>query len=163
MKRRVVDTNVGIVANGRNTNATLTCRAAAVDALASIVEGGRIVVDAVGEMEEEYRVHFNPSGQPGVGDRFFQAVLIDFAGKVERVELAKRADGSFADFPEDVALATFDPSDRKFAAAARKAAVPVLNAVDSDWLNHHEALLRNGINVDFVCGSDISSWYERGR
>jgi hypothetical protein len=121
------------------------------------------VVDAAGEMEEEYRVHFNPSGQPGVGDRFFQAVLIDFAGKVERVELAKRADGSFADFPEDVALGTFDLSDRKFAAAARKVAVPVLNAVDSDWLNHYEARLGNGINVDFVCGSDISSWYERGR
>jgi hypothetical protein len=159
MKRRVVDTNVGIVANGRNTNATLSCRAAAVEALASIVRAGRIVVDTAGEMEDEYRRYFNPSGQPGVGDRFFQTVLTDFAGKVERVELAKRADGSFADFPEDTDLAAFDPSDRKFAAAARKAAVPVLNAVDSDWLNYHDVLLRNGIDVDFVCGSDIALWF----
>jgi hypothetical protein len=49
MKRRVVDTNVGVVANGRNTNASLACRSAALDALASILREGRIVVDASGE------------------------------------------------------------------------------------------------------------------
>lgn len=161
MKRRVVDTNVGIVANGRNTNATLTCRAAAVEALNSILKAGRIVVDGAGEMEQEYRTYFNPSGQPGVGDRFFQAVLTDFAGKVERIDLPKRADGSFADFPEDAGLAAFDQDDRKFAAAARRANVPVLNAVDSDWLHHQEALRRNGIAVDFVCGLDIALWVSR--
>lgn len=159
MKRRVVDTNVGIVANGRNTNASLGCRLAALEALASLIEGGRIVVDSSGEMQSEYRTYFNPSGQPGVGDRFFQAVLTDFATKVERVDLARRPDGSFADFPEDADLATFDPSDRKFAAAARRVGVAVLNAVDSDWLDHYEALARNGITVDFVCGSDIALWF----
>jgi hypothetical protein len=159
MKRRVVDTNVGIVANGRNTNATLACRTAALRALASIVKGGRVVVDTAGEMEDEYRTYFNPSGQPGVGDRFFQTVLADFAGKVERVDLEKRPDGSFVDFPADPDLATFDPSDRKFAAAARKTAVPILNAVDSDWLDHYAALLRNGIAVDFVCGLDVALWF----
>jgi hypothetical protein len=152
MKQRVIDTNVGIVANGRDTNATLACRKAAVEALASILKSGRIVVDAAGEMEEEYRTYFNPSGQPGVGDRFFQSVLTDFVGKVERVELSKRPDGSFADFPEDADLATFDPSDRKFAAAARKAAIPVLNAVDSDWLSYREALLRNGLTSILCAG-----------
>ncbi len=159
MKRRVVDTNVGIVANGRNTNATLSCRLAALDALASIVNNGRIVVDSAGKMEVEYRAHFNPSGQPGVGDRFFQAVLMDFVGKVERVELAQRADGSFVDFPDDPALATFDLSDRKFAAAARKVGVAVLNAVDSDWSDHYAALVRNGIEVDFVCGLNTALWF----
>jgi hypothetical protein len=159
MKRRVIDTNVGVVANGRSSNATLACRLAAVEALVSIVKGGRIVVDAAGEMQDEYRAYFNPSGQPGVGDRFFQTILTNFAGKVERVILEKRADGSFVDFPEDADLATFDPSDRKFAATARKAIVPVLNAVDSDWLHHREALHRNGILVDFVCGLDIARWF----
>jgi hypothetical protein len=159
MKRRVVDTNVGIVANGRNTNATLSCRLAALNALASIMNGGRIVVDTAGDMESEYRTYFNPSGQPGVGDRFFQAVLADFAGKAERVYLEKRADGSFADFPMDSDLASFDPSDRKFAAAARKLAVPVLNAVDTDWLDHHDALTRNGLFIEFVCGLNTATWF----
>jgi hypothetical protein len=159
MKRRVVDTNVGVVANGRNTNATFACRLAALDALASIVREGRIVIDASGEMEAEYRTYFNPSGQPGVGDRFFQAVLTEFAGRVERIDLEKRADGSYADFPDDADLASFDYSDRKFAAAARKAGVPVLNAVDSDWLHYHEPLKRNGISVDFACGMNGALWF----
>jgi hypothetical protein len=160
MKRRVVDTNVGVVANGRNTNASLACRSAALDALASILREGRIVVDASGEMEAEYRTYFNPSGQPGVGDRFFQAILTDFAGRVERVELVRRPDGTYADFPDDADLVGFDVSDRKFAAAARRTGVAVLNAVDSDWLHYHEALKRNGIAVDFVCGMNGSHWFD---
>jgi hypothetical protein len=162
MKRRVVDTNVGIVANGRDTNATPACRLAALEALASIVDQGSIVVDTAGEMQEEYRKYFSPSGQPGVGDRFFQMVLMSFAGRVERVELEKRADGAFVDFPADGDLAGFDFADRKFAAAARKLNVPVLNAVDSDWLDCYEALVRNGIAVDFVCGLDSTVWIANG-
>jgi hypothetical protein len=162
MKRRVVDTNVGIVANGKDTNATMACRLAALDALASILNQGSIVVDMAGEMQEEYRKYFSPSGQPGVGDRFFQTVLMNFAGRVERVELEKGADGAFVDFPADGDLVGFDFSDRKFAAAARKLNVPVLNAVDSDWLDYYEALLRNGIAVDFVCGSDSAVWIANG-
>lgn len=160
MRRRVVDTNVGIVANGKNTNATLACRAAAVDALALIIKRGRIIVDSAGEMQEEYRTYFSPSGQPGVGDRFFQMVLTDFARKVERIDLDRRPDGSFVDFPDDAALAGFDLSDRKFAAAARKANAPVLNAVDLDWLDHRQTLAENGIIVEFVCGLEPSLWIE---
>ena len=59
MKRRVVDTNVAIVANGRKTNAGPKCRLAAVDALFDLIENGRIVIDAAGEMLAEYRPHIN--------------------------------------------------------------------------------------------------------
>ncbi len=155
-----MDTNVGIVANGRETNASPTCRQAAIDALASILRNGRIVVDAGGEIQREYRNYFNPSGQPGVGDRFYREVLINYRGKVERIDLERRPDGSFVDFPDDPDLAAFDPADRKFAAVARKGGVPVLNATDTDWLNHHDALVRNGISVEFVCGLDGTAWFE---
>jgi hypothetical protein len=154
MKRRVIDTNVAVVANGRNTNSSPRCRIAAVDALADILVRGRIIVDADGEMLAEYRRYCNPKGQPGVGDRFFREVLMNYAGKIERIRLEKEADGSHVDFPSDPALANFDFSDRKFAAAARKMSVPVMNATDSDWLNFHAALKRNGIRVEFLCGRD---------
>lgn len=158
MKRRVVDTNVAVVANGRNTNASLRCRLAAIDALHGLLRRGRIVIDEAGEMTAEYKVYCEPKGQPGVGDRFFHEVLMNYRGKVERISLAKRSDGSFVDFPADPVLVTFDLSDRKFAAAARKAAVPVMNATDSDWLHHYATLRQNGIEVEFVCGVSPAEW-----
>ena len=158
MKRRVVDTNVAVVANGRGTNASIPCRIAAVEALAGLVEKGRIVVDEAGEMLAEYRRYCSPQGQPGVGDRFFREVLMNYAGSVERIHLSKKPDGSFDDFPSDPELGSFDRSDRKFAAAARKTSVPVMNATDSDWLNFRKALSRNGIKVEFVCGSNRAGW-----
>jgi hypothetical protein len=161
MRRRVIDTNVAVVANGRETNASLKCRQSAIDALVLLLNRGRIVVDDAGEMTAEYRTYCKPKGQPGVGDRFFREVLMNYSGKVERVRLRKRADGSFSDFPSDPDLASFDRSDRKFAAAARKASVPVLNATDSDWLIHIEALEKNGISVEFVCGTDKAKWVGR--
>ena len=154
----MVDTNVAIVANGRNSNAALKCRAAFIDALARILESGRIIIDIGGEMLAEYRTYCSPHGQPGIGDRFFREVLMNYSGKVVRIELSKRADGSFVDFPADPDLAGFDPSDKKFAAAARKSNTPVLNSTDSDWLDHRAALERNGVTVEFVCGTVSGKW-----
>jgi hypothetical protein len=156
--RRVVDTNVAVVANGRAAHASVSCRLATLEFLDALVRRGRVVLDADGAIQQEYRRHLSPSGQPGVGDRFFQLILQSAPSRVERIELAKNELGEFVDFPEDPRLATFDSSDRKFAAAARKAAVPVANAVDSDWLDHLSALEANGIAVEFVCGADPSTW-----
>lgn len=158
MTRRVIDCNVAVVANGRNTNASLECRIAAIEALSTFLRVGSIIVDIAGEMLDEYRTYCDPKGQPGVGDRFFREVLMNYAGKVERIDLEKAPNGSFVDFPDDPELANFDLSDRKFAAAARKTSVPVMNATDSDWLDHQVALTRNGINLEFVCGTNRKTW-----
>jgi hypothetical protein len=153
----VVDTNVAIVANGRAGH-SVSCRLAALRFLDALIRDGRIVLDLAGAIQEEYRRNLSPSGEPGVGDRFFQVILQSAPSRVERIELARDEVGKYVDFPEDPRLATFDQSDRKFAAAARKAAVPVANAVDSDWLHHLTALEENGIAVEFVCGSDPVKW-----
>ena len=86
MKRRVVDTNVAIVANGTDTNASPSCQLATLEALRDILKGGRIVVDAAGDMLAEYRRLLSSSGQPGVGDQFLYEVLVNYGEKVERVE-----------------------------------------------------------------------------
>lgn len=159
MRRRVVDTNVLIVANGRDTNATTACRAAAIEALRQVLRDGRIVVDAADAILAEYRRHCEPKGQPGVGDRFFHEVLMRYDGKVERIHLETNEAGDYADFPDDPDLVGFDRSDRKFAAAARKSGAPVLNATDSDWLDFAAALERHGLKVSFVCGRTRDRWF----
>ena len=82
--------------------------------------------------------------------------------RVVRVQLTRRRDGSYADFPNDPLLASFDRSDQKFAAIARREQKPVLNATDTDWLHHRQALVRNGIQVEFICGCNNDHWFVSG-
>lgn len=160
MIRCVVDTNVAVVANGRDTNASIDCRLASIAFLKKLIARGRTTLDLGGEIQAEYRRHLNPSGQPGVGDLFYQMILSGALAQVERVELRRdEASGEFCDFPSDPALNGFDESDRKFVAAACAAGVPVANAVDSDWLDYKQPLRANGVVVDFVCGCDVTKWH----
>lgn len=163
MMRYVVDTNVPIVANGggRNRSAepkpSLSCREKAVDFLGKLSTRGQIVVDLAGEIQAEYMNHLNPSGQPGVGDRFLQLVLNSAPKRIYRVEVTKNGDG-FDDFPQDPKLANFDRGDRKFVAISVKARVPIAVAIDRDWANHRSVLKANGVNIRFICGTDETKW-----
>jgi hypothetical protein len=160
MLRRVIDSNVAIVANGRETNAGPKCRLRAIERLNELLADGQIVVDVAGEMIDEYRRYCEPKGQPGVGDRFFREILMNYEGKIERVHLEKDDEGNFVDFPKDPDLAGFDHDDKKFAAAGRKAQCPVANATDSDWLDYRVPLERNGVEIEFVCGTERADWLE---
>lgn len=169
MTRWVIDTNVPVVANGRHDGdkqPAPECRDAAVRFLTEVHnEKQHVVLDAEGEVQAEYRKKLNPSGQPGVGDRFYQAVLSDW-NLCERVCLPKRPDGEYADLPQAVIDDGFHSDDRKFAALAKRERIPVVNAVDSDWLDARDMLARNGIRVKFVCGCDAArragSQHDRG-
>lgn len=160
MKRRVVDTNVLVVANGRNTNATDSCREATIDGLKSIVDQARIVIDAAGEIVDEYRKHCEAAGQPGLGDQFFRLVLRNYQGRIERVDVPKNQDGSFANFPDDERLKAFDLSDRKFVATAVVSRAKIVNSTDSDWHEHFLALSESGVKIEFLCGTDSDSWFK---
>jgi hypothetical protein len=162
--RYVVDTNVPIVANGGKQTrkfdraVSAECRIKAIEFLEKLLKRGRIILDLGGEIQAEYLRHLNPRGQPSVGDRFLQVVLNSGPMRIERVDLGK-TDGEFDDFPNDPKHATFDRSDRKFVAAGRKAKASIVNAVDSDWLDHHDALLANNVRVRFICGCDKVKWF----
>lgn len=165
MTRYVVDTNVPIVANGRpdptdNRPPSIDCRLATVKFLQRIRRSGKVLMDQAGEIQAEYRTYLNASGQPGVGDRFYQDVLHSAPSKIERIELPKRGDGQYADLPQALIDANFDPSDRKFAALAKRENVPLVNATDSDWLNHSQTMKDNGIQVTMLCGCDPNGWFE---
>ena len=164
MTRWVVDANVPIVANGRDDGRRPVkpdCRSATVQFLIRIRKNKeQIILDKRGEVLAEYRRHLQPSGQPGVGDRFYHEILLNKM-QVERVDLPKRSNGEYRDLPQDVIDSGFDRSDRKFAALAKRENAPVVNAVDSDWLAARSLLAANGVRVKFLCGCDRDSWRVR--
>jgi len=160
MKAFVVDVNVPIVANGRKTHADLDCQNASVNALLEIVQTGMLVLDDQMQILDQYREYLNPSGQPGVGDAFMQWVWENQAviERCEQVSLTVSANG-FVEFPDDPTLNQFDFADRIYVAAAKasKNKPEVLNAVDSDWWEHRDALAQNGIRVSFLCPQHMES------
>jgi len=154
MKAFVVDVNVPIVANGRETHADLDCQNASVNALLEIVQSGMLVLDDQMQILDQYREYLSPSGQPGVGDAFMQWVWENQAviERCEQVSLTVSANG-FVEFPDDPTLNQFDFADRIYVAVAKasKNKPEVLNAVDSDWWEHRDALAQNGIRISFLC------------
>ena len=151
MTVRVVDTNVAIVANARDTHADLACQLACVEALRSLVASELVAIDDEQMIIAEYRRHLHHSGGPGVGDMFFKHVFNNQyqPARVRRVHVSQTEDDErgFEELPAN----TFDPSDRKFLAVAVVAEAAILNATDSDW-DENAALMSNlGVEVRQLC------------
>lgn len=164
MIRCVVDTNVPVVANGRPDPKearvpAIECRIAAVQFLQRLIASGRLVLDLAGDIQAEYRRYLLPTGQPGVGDRFYQIALQSAPHLVERVDLLRRSDGEYAALPQSLVDRGFDPSDRKFAALARQEGIPVFNSTDSDWIEADDILAEEAIEVRHLCGKDVRRWF----
>ena len=161
MPAYVIDTNVGVVANGKDCpQADPVCKLACIEKLKECVEflngkkQGHVVIDSGNEIFEEYRSYFDFKGQPGVGDMFFK-VLHErrfSTDNCERVTIKPDAEWGYEEFPHDEALDGFDPSDRKFVAVAVKShhSPVILNAIDSDWQEDAEALEKY-VKVEELC------------
>ena len=157
----VIDTNVIIVANGRDSpHASLQCVRACRDYLESVRESGAIVIDDAHLIINEYKNKVSPTGQPGVGDAFFKWLLTNLANpnRCCQVHIHQLSANNFREFPNDPALASFDPSDHKFVAVAitHPAKPSIYNAVDSDWVAAKEALAHHGITIEFLCPEQFS-------
>lgn len=153
----VVDTNVPIVANGQADHVSPACVLKCIRKLASVRNNGIIVLDNGMLILREYMDNMSMSGQPGPGDAFMKWIWQN-QGVVERCEQVTitplpEAPNNFDEFPVDARLASFDPDDRKFVAVARASRndPEVLNATDSDWWRHRQALHDNGVRVVFLC------------
>ena len=148
----VVDTNVAIVANGREgAEGDLRCRLNCVEKLEHVVQQGIVAVDDRGLIFEEYRRHLNFAGAPGVGDKFFKHMsdYQYYEGRVRRVPVTPSEDDrrGFEELPQN----GFDPSDRKFLAVALVAKAVVLNAVDGDWGENAALMEELEVQVDELC------------
>ena len=146
----VVDTNVAIVANGRETHADLECQLECAKRLKLLAERGIVALDDRRLIIDEYRGRLNSSGMPGVGDAFLKHLFNNQHqnNRVRKVAVKPSDDRrGFEGLPENA----FDRSDRKFLAVAVAAEAVVLNATDSDWNEHKELLEKVGVKVCQLC------------
>jgi hypothetical protein len=151
----VVDTNVGVVANGRADQAGPDCVLACVEALELVVSQGRLLVDDGMRIIREYQDNLSPSGAPGVGDRFLKWIWQNYSNDTvcSQVSVTEDAERGFEEFPDDPSLVGFDVSDRKFVAVALASGVraPILNSSDTDWWDYRTELAGHGIDIHFLC------------
>jgi hypothetical protein len=150
----VVETNVTIAANGRDTHATPACQYDCVELLeklASAKSRDQVLLDAGGLILDEYKPYLHYKGQPGTGDMFFK-YLHDhmYMGKrVIRVSITPVTDEArgFAELPVN----SLDKSDRKFLAVALVGGGTVVNAMDTDWHEQAAFIAALGVKVRQLC------------
>jgi hypothetical protein len=151
--KSVVDTNVPVVANRSSEQASPECVKTCAVRLGELTREGQVVLDDKWLILKEYMAHLSSSGQPGVGDAFLKWVLTNLCNPklCEQVVITPKNswETDFEEFPSDPALKDFDPEDKKF--------VSVAAAVDTEWWNMKEFLLKAGIKVDFLCEKDIKA------
>ena len=157
----VVDTNVAVVANGESPQASPNCVNICINRLKRIMGGEiKLVLDENRIILDEYSRNLYPNGN-NVGDRFLKWCYRNRTNP-EQCELvsitpAAHLENEFEEFPKDPELANFDLDDRKFVAVAHKhpEKPPILQAVDSQWLDFRDVLSRHGVTVEFICEDDI--------
>ncbi len=161
MTHWAVDTNVPRVANSPHdpTHAPPECVLECVRRVRELTANGGLLLDDGWRIIREYQSQLRSIGQPGVGDAFLRAVLTRHADPswCTLVPITAHAERGFEEYPADPALTAFDPSDHMFVAVALAGPQPavVLNAVDSDWWEHRDALQRNGVRVEFLCPGEM--------
>ena len=157
----IVDTNVAVVANGKSEQASEECVDTCIGRLEQIIRGEtKLVLDADWIILGEYSRNLHLRGTE-VGDRFLTWCLRNRTNP-EQCELVSvtpvtNLENEFEEFPKDSELANFDPDDRKFVAVAiaHCEKPPILQAVDSQWLDFRDVLLQHGVRVQFICEDDI--------
>ena len=147
----VIDTNVAVVANGRNTHADLQCQIACIEKLESITNRHTLAIDDKGLIFQEYQKHLNFNGQPGTGDIFFKYLFYNqhnkrkvFTCTITPVEDPRKG---FSELPDN----DLDSSDRKFLAVSVASNATIINATDSDWSEQAFLLRKLGVKVNQLC------------
>lgn len=157
--RYLIDTNVPLAANGAS-DAQPQCMLAAVQRLRQLQQQEILILDDTFLILKEYQNKLSPSGQPGVGDAFLLWAWRNHTNpqRCELITLEPDVDKDFTAFPDDPELASFDPSDRKFVAAAltHPERPVIVNATDTDWHKDLAALERNGVRVEFICPEEMA-------
>ena len=162
--RRIIDTNILKVAN-KDTPQVLNdpvCILSCVNHLDSIKSNGRIILDNSWQILSEYSNNLNSNGQPGQGDSFFKWVLNNKDNPLhcELFQItAEDNNGNYLEFPTAQDLQNFDHADRKFVALSIVSNTCVSTAVDPGWWEYRDALLRNGVQVEFLCQNYVENYH----
>lgn len=145
----VIDTNVAVVANGRDTHAELTLQLECNNFLAKLLKNARhrIILDTEYEIFSEYKKYLNFNGSPGMGDILFKYVHdhMHMNKKIRLHPITKIADMSRG--YEELPINSLDPSDRKFLATAVVGSAEIVNATDGDWAENKVLTQSLGIEI----------------
>lgn len=151
----VVDTNVLVVANGDSDHAGVTCQRVSIQRLRSIQHGCRLLLDSEGYILTEYRKRYETQGEPKAGFYFYLWAHSNQENPLycRKVYVTPEGQRGFEEFPGDKELADFDRDDRVFVAVSRASGTQavVVNATDSDWWCHRDALEECRVDVEFLC------------
>lgn len=167
----IVDTNVIVIANDTDDKRK-DCRDRCQDRFEQIFDQPeKVVIDDNWRILGEYEDNANPNARKGIGDLFVKRLLQNLGNPeiCTMVSITPLAGNGtdFEEFPDDPALSNFDPDDRKFIAVALayesiyQQKATLLQASDSQWYGFQEELVRNGLEVEFVCEEYIRDLYER--
>lgn len=161
----VIDTNVLLVANGCHADVSAACQLECVNRLLAQRQIGVTVIDDSFRILSEYQNKTSPNQPKGVGDSFLKWLLQNQANGalVHRVSITETAPDMYAEFPDAALQPRFDASDRKFAAVANAhhAKPPIWQAADSKWLDWWQALLAQGVKVEFLCPEDVRAAHRK--
>lgn len=151
MSRVVIDANVLIAANLRETHVSVSCAAASARFLLH-AQDEVILEDTAGMALAEYRRYCHMSGQPGAGDRFLQWFMRArwSAEHVARIDIGETAAEATGRIPPR--LRGFDPSDHKWVALYLLGGADVIaNSADSDYSEWSAAFADEGVVVRELC------------
>jgi hypothetical protein len=154
--RVVIDCNVLIAANRRETTASLSCSAACARRLLDATDNDVILEDTKNLIWAEYKRYCNFSGQPGPGDQFFLWFVRNrwTPERVQQIDIGSNEEEIEVHIPST--LRKFDRSDLKWVATYICGDGEALyNALDSDWSESAKELSDAGLNVIELCPRDL--------
>ncbi|MCU7933870.1 MAG: hypothetical protein KZQ99_03195 [Candidatus Thiodiazotropha sp. (ex Dulcina madagascariensis)] len=163
MSVAVVDTNVVLVANGQHKDVSPDCVSFCARELQDIMRSGKLALDDGFLILLEYQNKTQSKKGNRPGDAFVKWALKNRCnvGKVDQVTLQEHEKRGFESFPDDIDLEDFDESDRMFVSVsgAHPEKPSIAQAVDSKWLDWAPVLKRYGIEVKFLCMTDIQQFH----
>ena len=161
----IVDTNVIVIANDTDEKRA-DCRDCCQDQLQQIIDQQeKVVIDNKWRILGEYEDNTRPNTRKGIGDLFVKRLLQNLGNPeictMVHITSLTGNGTDFEEFPDDNALISFDPDDRKFIAVALahkrdNGRVPtILLAIDRGWLQFMDGLTNHGISVDLICKENM--------
>jgi len=166
--KRVIDTNVPIVANGESSFSP-SCVKRCTIFLKDFMSRGVLVIDNKWKILGEYKhkLKTQVGHPPKLGNAFLKWVLTNRENpfKVEKVRITplENENRGFNEIPDDKDLERFDLSDRKFLAVSfsHNEKPPIVQGTDSKWIGFEDVLLKHGIKIEFLCKEELLSMYSK--
>jgi hypothetical protein len=163
MSTIVIDTNILLVADGQANHMSPACKIECLNRLENAKTNEQVVLDNTRLIIGEYGNKLNPSKRPpSPGGAFLKWLLVNQCNPNHSAMInltpLNPEETRFAEFPNDPCLeAAFDPSDRKFVAAANAHPdkPPIIESADSKWLGWEPALLHHGLRLEILCRCEL--------